>query len=497
MKNAGIRRQSACRFAMLLLAALAAPQAGAAPIPVANPGFEDDANGDRLPDAWKANGKVSTTAGDGRSADAAHSGLYALLLNGNGKKKELTQTISASGSAGEVHYFSAWVRGDNLPSNDTGQLTATFYHKKGKTTKVTHTLPAGSYDWLELKKSVSVPKAYSKVTLALTLKKSAGSAAFDDVSLAPEAAPPPPAAGPGPTIAGCPQFPADASWNTPVTGLPVHPKSADWVAFIGTSQDLHPDFGSGTWNGGPIGIPYNVVTSQQVAPAVIDDIWYPDETDPGPYNVPANPQIEGGPNSSGDRHILIVDTATCRLQEIYHAVPDTSGAWDIGSGAVWDLGSNQLRTDGWTSADAAGLPILPLLVRYDEAASGEIRHALRFTANGTTGSHLWPARHHAQTSSNPDAPPMGARFRLRAGYAIPPGTPAEVAAIVNAMKTYGLVLADNGSDWFISGVPDERWDNDALHAAFDAILGSDFEAVDVSCLRIGPDSAQSRPAPCP
>lgn len=497
MNNPPIRASRHAGAIFLLAAVFSTAPLVAEAITISNTGFESDSNGDRLPDGWSANSRVSTTAGDGISTASSHSGLQSLLLRGNGKSKELTQTITVSGQAGEILYFSVWVRGDGIPGGGTARLTATFYHKSSGTTVAVHNLAAGTYDWAELKKAVSSKKSYKKIKIALTFKKSSGTVWFDDIALAPNAPPPPPSTGAGPTVGGCPQFPADAGWNTPVTGLPVHARSADWIAFIGESRDLHPDFGSGTWNGGPIGIPYNVVSSMQVPAANIDAIWYPDETDPGPYNIPANPQIEGGPNSSGDRHILIVDTATCRLQEIYHAVPDTSGAWDIGSGAIWDLGSNQLRAAGWTSADAAGLPILPLLVRYDEAASGEIKHAIRFTASGTTGSYLWPARHHAQTSSNPDAPPMGARFRLRATYAIPNGTPPAIVTIINAMKTYGLVLADNGSNWFISGVPDQRWDNDALHAAFDAILGSDFEAVDVSCLRISGDSAQSRQPPCP
>jgi hypothetical protein len=215
------------------------------------------------------------------------------------------------------------------------------------------------------------------------------------------------------------------------------------------------------------------------------------ESDPGPYPIPANAPIEGGPDATGDRHVLVVDRDHCVLYELYHAFPQTGGAWQAGSGAIFNLGSNALRPAGWTSADAAGLPILPGLVRYDEVAAGEIRHALRFTAPDTRHAYVWPARHYASDLTGAQYPPMGQRFRLRAGFDLAPYPPA-AQVILRALQTYGLILADNGSPWYISGVPDERWDNDLLHT-LDAVIGLDFEAVDVSGLMLDPNSGQVRP----
>jgi len=294
------------------------------------------------------------------------------------------------------------------------------------------------------------------------------------------AAPTPPPS--GPAIGGCPLFPADNFWNTPVDSLPIHPRSQAWVDSIGRQTGFHMDFGSGTWDGGPIGIPYNLISAAGVTWYTLD-FYYPDESDPGPYPIPSNPLIEWG----SDHHILIVDTDDCALYEIYDA-SFSGGQWSGGSGAIWDLNSNALRPETWTSADAAGLPILPGLVRYDEIASGEINHALRFTASETAG-YIWPARHQ---TSDPDRriPPMGARFRLQADYDIS-GFPLELQIILQAMKTYGIVLADNGSDWYVSGAPDARWDNDMLHL-LDVLTGNDFEAVDTSVLMADVNSGEVR-----
>ena len=284
--------------------------------------------------------------------------------------------------------------------------------------------------------------------------------------------------GDGPTIAGCPLFPANNIWNAPVNSLPIHPQSEAWIESIGRDEGFHMDFGSGDWDGGPIGIPYNVISRSSV-PKYTVDFYYPDKSDAGPYPIPDNPTIEAG----GDQHILVVDTDICKLYEIYDASFD-GGDWSGGSGAVWDLNSNTLRPDTWTSADAAGLPILPGLVRYEEIAAGEIRHALRFTAEATAG-YIWPARH--QTSDSEESiPPMGARFRLKADYDIS-GFPPEMQIILQAMKTYGIILADNGSNWYVSGAPDERWDNDMLHQ-LDVLTGDDFEAVDTSGLMVDMNS---------
>jgi len=284
----------------------------------------------------------------------------------------------------------------------------------------------------------------------------------------------------GPTIANCPMFPANNFWNARVDSLPTHPMSDAWIESIGGGEGFHMDFGSGEWDGGPIGIPYNVVTGSTV-PAYEPEFYYPEESDRGPYPIPENPNREFG----SDHHILTVDSETCKLYEIYDASFE-NGAWSGGSGAIWDLNSNALRPETWTSADAAGLPILPGLVRYDEIAVGEIRHALRFTVEDTAG-YIWPARH--QTSDPQDGiPPMGARFRLKADYDIS-GFPPEMQVLLQAMKAYGIVLADNGSNWYVSGAPDERWDNDMLHL-LDVLTGDDFEAVDTSVLMVDVDSGQ-------
>jgi hypothetical protein len=284
-----------------------------------------------------------------------------------------------------------------------------------------------------------------------------------------------------PQIGGCAMFPADNIWNTPITKLPVDPHSSAWIDSIGRTTGFHMDFGSGNWDGGPIGIPYNVAVSSD--PKVTFTFQYADESDPGPYPMPSSPKIEYG----SDHHLLVVDSSTCTLYEVY-AAHKTNNKWYGGSGAIWTLASNALRPDTWTSADAAGLPILPGLVRYDEIAAGAINHAIRFTAS-STNRYIWPARHLTSDDPSTEIPPMGARFRLKAAYNIS-GYPAELQVILRAMKTYGIILADNGSDWYISGAPDERWDNDMLHQ-LDALTGNDFEAVNSSRLMVDPNSGQA------
>jgi hypothetical protein len=286
--------------------------------------------------------------------------------------------------------------------------------------------------------------------------------------------------GNGPVIANCRMFPADNIWNARVDSLPLHPMSDAWIDSIGREEGFHMDFGSGDWDGGPIGIPYNVVSGSSVTKYTLE-FYYPDESDPGPYPIPGDPLRE----YSSDHHILVVDTDDCRLYEIYDASLE-NGNWSGGSGAIWDLNSNVLRPETWTSADAAGLPILPGLVRYDEISAGEIKHALRFTVEETAG-YIWPARH--QTADPQDGvPPMGARFRLKADYDIS-GFPPDMQVLLRAMKEYGIILADNGSNWYVSGAPDERWDNDMLHL-LDVLTGNDFEAVDASGLMVDPNSAE-------
>lgn len=291
-----------------------------------------------------------------------------------------------------------------------------------------------------------------------------------------------------PQLDGCAVFPADHIWNVPVDTLPVDVHSAAYIATIGSDDPLHPDFGSGLWDSGPIGIPYVTVAGNQPMVAVTFD--EDDESDPGPYPIPPDPPIEGGAESDGDRHVLVLERDRCILYELYHAFPQPGGSWHAGSGAIFNLNSYALRPAGWTSADAAGLPMLPGLVRYDEVAAGEIRHAIRFTAPQTRREYTWPARHYASSLTGAQYPPMGQRFRLRADYDITGFSP-EVQVILRALKEYGMILSDNGSSWFISGVPDERWDNDDLHQ-LRLVKGSDFEAVDVSSLMVHPDSGQAQ-----
>jgi len=293
----------------------------------------------------------------------------------------------------------------------------------------------------------------------------------------------------GQVPAGCPIFPPDHIWNTRTDNLPRDPRSDAYVASIGVNTGLHADFGSGLYEGQPLGIPFaRVPGSQPMAPVVFTVAG--DESDAGPYPIPADAPIEGGSCATGDRHVLIVQEESCLLYELYDARPRADGSWEAASGARFDLHSDALRPEGWTSADAAGLAILPGLVRYEEIAIGAIAHAVRFTAAQTRDAYVWPARHQAGASSDPDVPPMGQRFRLKADVDIAAFSPAN-QIILQALKRYGMVLADNGSDWFLSGAPDDRWDNDDLHALQDGIHGGDFEAVDCSSLMRDPDSGQA------
>jgi hypothetical protein len=289
-----------------------------------------------------------------------------------------------------------------------------------------------------------------------------------------------------PIGATCTVFPANNIWNTAVDQLPVAPNSSTYVNTIGAGTGVHPDFGSGLYAGGPIGIPFITVPGTQTKyPATFT---YADESDPGPYAVPLTAPIEGGSASSGDRHAISIDTDNCILYELYAAYPQTS-SWQAGSGAIFSLGSNALRPSGWTSADAAGLPIFPGLVRFDEIVAGEIRHALRFTVPQTQRAFVWPARHYASSLTAAQYPPMGVRFRLRANFDIS-GYSQTNQIILKALKKYGMMIADNGSAWFISGAPDSRWDNTDLHN-LGAVHGSDFEVVDVSGLMVDPNSGQA------
>jgi hypothetical protein len=272
-----------------------------------------------------------------------------------------------------------------------------------------------------------------------------------------------------PRLAGCALFPADNAWNLRVDSLPVASNSDAIIGSIGAGTGLHPDFGSGKWAGGPIGIPFNVVPATQKTSKVSFD--YADESDAGPYPIPKNVRLEYG----SDRHALIVATGSCKLYELF-ALKNKGGKWHAGSGAIWSLGSNSLRPAGWTSADAAGLPILPGLARYEEVAAGSIDHALRFTVQRSRRAYVHPARHYASSLTDPSLPPMGLRVRLKAGFDTS-GFPRQARVVLEALKHYGMMVADNGSNWYISGAPDPGWSNDDLHT-LGRVKGSDFEVVD-------------------
>ena len=290
-------------------------------------------------------------------------------------------------------------------------------------------------------------------------------------------------------------FPPDNIWNAPIDKLPVDPRSSQYVASIGAGQSLRPDFGAGLHEGAPIGIPFVTVPMSQPKVAIHfrqfgDEPPAAEESDAGPYPIPSNAPIEGGARSKDDRHVIVVQQGSCTLFELYKAVPNTDGSWSAVSAAKFDLEGHDLRPDGWTSADAAGLPIFPGLVRYEEVAAGEIRHALRFTARITRRAYVWPARHFASRAKEEVLPPLGQRFRLRASFDTTRFTPAN-QVILRALKTYGMILADNGSPWFLSGAPNAAWNDGQLRELLQ-VKGSDFEAVDVSSLQLTPGSGQVR-----
>jgi hypothetical protein len=277
----------------------------------------------------------------------------------------------------------------------------------------------------------------------------------------------------------CRIFPANNHWNLRVDKLPVLPNSDAMVRGIGADDTLHPDFGSGLYEGRPIGIPYTTVSKSQKRVNV--SFEYDDESDRGPYPIPRNAPIEGGASSDGDRHVIVVDRDRCRLYELFAAYPQNGGAsWRAGSGAIYNLKSNKVRPAGWTSADAAGLPILPGLALYEDVKRGKINHALRFTVSRSRRAYIYPARHFASSNTDPNLPAMGQRLRLKASFDTS-GYPRQARIVLNALKRYGMIVADNGSDWFISGAPSKGWDNDQLNS-LKRVEGSNFEVVDTSRL---------------
>ncbi len=281
--------------------------------------------------------------------------------------------------------------------------------------------------------------------------------------------------GPGASLRGFTPFPADNAWNQDISAAPVDPASDAILSFIGKSTGLHADFGAGLWQGAPIGIPYVVVASSTQPKVPVAFTAYGNESDPGPMPIPTTAPVEGGSASTGDRHVLVMDRDTCVLYELYNAHPQANGSWTADATAVWDLKSNALRPYGWTSADAAGLPVFAGLARYDEVASGAITHALRFTVPTTRKAFVLPATHWASSTTSTSAPPMGLRVRLKAGLDLS-GYPPQARVILAALKRYGMILADNGSAWYLSGAPDDRWDNTQL-ATLSGIHGSDLEVV--------------------
>ena len=287
----------------------------------------------------------------------------------------------------------------------------------------------------------------------------------------------------GAPLHGAVPFPATEAWNKDISKAPVDPNSRNLIRSIGLATGLHPDFGSGTYDGAIIGIPYVVVSNAQ--PDVpIKFTAYGSESDKGPYPVPRDAPIEGyqpdGKAFGGDRHVIVIDKDSNRLYEMFSSYPQANGGWDAASGAIFHIDSSNVRPTakpGWTSADAAGLPIFPGLVRYDEASTGMIPHALRFTVQNSREAYVPPANHWASSDTSVNLPPMGMRVRLRTGYAIPVGFSRETKAILQCLKTYGMLVADNGSNWFISGAPNPHWNNDLLVAELRQVVGANFEVV--------------------
>lgn len=290
---------------------------------------------------------------------------------------------------------------------------------------------------------------------------------------------PPLAASPVRGAPRCQVFPHDNPWNQRVDQAPVRANSEAMIRTIGLDERLHADFGSGRYQGRPIGIPYTTVSRRQKRVRIVFE--YASESDRGPYPIPRDAPIEGGRSADGDRHVIVVDRDRCKLYELFAAYPRSGGrSWRAGSGAIWSLRSNRLRPEGWTSADAAGLPILPGLARHEEVRRGRIDHALRFTVSRSRRAFVYPARHFASSLTDPDLPAMGQRLRLKASFDLS-SHPPQSRVVLRALKEYGMIVADNGSDWFVSGAPSSGWDNDDLRS-LRGVSGADFEVVDEGAL---------------
>ncbi len=350
----------------------------------------------------------------------------------------------------------------------------TYSDGSQKTTSVTWAATGGTVTSAGIYSAGTSPGTYRVVATAVS-KPLADTATVVIPASPPPPPPPPPPSGPLGVDADLyprPLFPADNPWNQPVDTAQVDPNSSTIISAIGLTKSFHPDFGA-FWNGGPFGIPYLVVAGNTAKVPVTFDSF--DESDPGPYPIPPNAPIEGGASSGGDRHVLIVDRDNWKLYELFAAYPQTDGSWRAGSGAVFDLQSNALRPIYWTSADAAGLPILPGLARYDEVVAGAITHALRFTVSRTRRAFMAPARHWASSDTSSTRPPMGMRVRLKASFDVS-AYPPSARVILTALQKYGMIVADNGSDWYLSGVADPRWNDNEINM-LKQLKGSDFEVV--------------------
>jgi hypothetical protein len=404
------------------------------------------------------------------AADSSASGQSAVTLwNPTPMLTGISPTTTSAGS------FSLTVNGSNFVNGATVELagaalTTTFNSASQLIASGTEST-AGNYAITVVNPN---PGSSSSASVNLQVTSQSGG----------NPPPPPPAVcsamqpGQEGSLGGFVPFPADNLWNKDISSSPVDPNSTALINFIGPTVGLHADFGSGEFDGSIIGIPYQVVDSTQ-APVTINFTEFGDGSDPGPMPIPLNAPIEGDPNPSGDQHVLILDNANCWLYELYDAQPSGSG-WNAGSAAVWDLTADEQRPYTWTSADAAGLPIFPGLARYDEVAAGAINHALRFTLQDSIAAFTPPASHWAATSTNANAAPMGMRLRLKSNFDISSYS-ATNQVLLTAMKKYGLIMADNGSNMFISGDPDSRWDNDDLHN-LGGVTASDFEVVQMTPL---------------
>ncbi len=401
-------------------------------------------------------GQVTTGADGAFQFANVTAGTYAVTMVASGHLSAVyTFTLGAGGITLNAVTLLAGNADDNnlIDLADAGMIGANY---KGAVPPYPASADFNADGVINLVDLVLVGKNFSKTSQTINQPPSTGS-------------------GTGPTIAKCPVFPSDNAWNQVVSSLPIHPNSANYIASINsTKQYLHPDFGSDP----TYGIPYVVVSgSQPKVPITFTD--YGDESDPGPYPIPPNAPVEGG-GTGGDQHVLTIDGDNCKLYELFNASKNTSGGWDASSGAVFNLLSNALRPAGWTSADAAGLPIFPGLVRYDEIQAGTINHALRFTVHDSQHAYILPATHFASSSTNANLPPMGLRVRLKASFDISGYTGAS-KIILQALKTYGMIVADNGSSWFISGATDSRWNDDDLNQ-LKGVPGSAFEAVNTGNL---------------